>query len=194
MMRMILTAVAGLALAAPAVAQEQAMGDAEILALADRQAVWCENWSDETQDCESLYTLRREPDGQLVLAGMFILSDRPTVQVIMAEVVTLENGRLCSSGDTDDLNIQASLAGAPSPEMSAMVRMLFAESMADYAQSTICQQFFTTGDPQFMGEIVTADDVRLYDFESTYRLGTFNSGFLLRPQIGDEPDMGMIDL
>ena len=170
------------------------MGDAEVLALADRQVVWCENWSDETRDCESLYTLRREADGTLVLAGMFILTDQPLIQVTLAEVMTLESGRLCSSGSTEELNIRATLAGTPSPEMSAMVRMLLTESMAEYSESTICQQFFSTGDPEIMGEIVTADDLRLYDFESTYRLGTFDSDFLLRPQIGDEPDTGMIDL
>lgn len=178
----------------PLAAQEQALGDADILALADRQAVWCENWSDTTRDCESLYTLRREPDGGLVLAGMFLMTDRPALLVTMAETVTLENGRLCGTGSTDDLNIRATLAGVPSPEATQVVRAMLAEGMAEYAEARICQQFFSDGDPDHMGEIVTADDQRLYDFESVYRLGTATSGFLLRPQVEDEPAHETIDL
>ena len=34
---------------------------------------------------------------------------------------------------------------------------------------------------------ITADDQRLYDFESTYRLGAVDSGFLLRPMLGAPP-------
>lgn len=194
MIRAAFILLTGLALAAPVVAQERVLSDGEVLALADRQALWCESWSDETRDCESLYTLRRESDGRLVLAGMFVLTSRPLVEVTVAKVVTLEEGRLCSSGSTDDLNVRATLAGAPSPEMSAMVRGLYAVRMADYVESTICQQFIATGDPAVMGEIITADDIRQQDFESTYRLGDFDSGFLLRPQIGDEREAGMIDL
>ena len=47
-----------------------ALTDAEGLDLADRQVVWCENWSDETRDCETLYTLRREADGTLISAAL----------------------------------------------------------------------------------------------------------------------------
>ena len=170
------------------------MGDAEVLALADRQAIWCENWSEATRDCESLYTLRREADGRLILAGMFVLTDRPLIEVTLADIVTLEQGRICSCGATSELTIQARLAGVASQEVTAMVRSLLAQSMAEYENSIICQQFFTSGDPETMGEIVTADDVRLYDFESTYRLGTVDSGFLLRPQIGETPEQEFIDL
>jgi len=183
-----------LGLAFPVCAQERAMGDAEVLALADRQAIWCENWSEATRDCESLYTLRREADGRLILAGMFVLTDRPLIEVTLADIVTLEQGRICSSGATSELAIQARLAGVASQEVTAMVRSLLAQSMAEYENSIICQQFFTSGDPEAMGEIVTADDVRLYDFESTYRLGTVDSGFLLRPQIGETPEQEFIDL
>ena len=74
------------------------------------------------------------------------------------------------------------------------MRLILSESMAEYAESTLCQQFIATGDPNTMGEIVTADDIRLYDFESTYRLGAFDSGFLLRPQMNERAEEGMIDL
>ena len=138
-----LALVAAIALAGPAFAQERPLTDAEVLDLAVREAVWCENWSDETRDCESLYTLRQEADGALISAGMFILTLDPLIQVTVADRVTLQDGRLCSSGSTDELN---------------------------------------------------ADDERLYDFESTYRLGTFGSGFLLRPVIADTPDEGQTQL
>ena len=181
-------------LAAPALAQERPLGDAEVLRLADTQAVWCENWSDETRDCESLYMLRREPDGSLLTAGMFTLSASPEIRVVIVDRVTLENGRLCSAGSTDELNIQATMEGRPSAEMSAMVRLLLAESMAEYADTTICQQLLTTGDPERLGEIITSDDQRLYDFESTYRIGTVDSGFLLRAAAGDDIQEGLSDL
>lgn len=179
---------------APALAQERALNDAEVLALADRQAIWCENWDDLSRDCESLYTLRREADGRLVLAGMFLLMDGPPIIITLADVVTLEHGRLCSSGATDELVIQATISGAAAPNMAEAFRVMLAESMAEYQTSLICQQFFTTGDPEMMGEIITADDQRLYDFESTYRLGTFDSEFLLRPQVAEELEQTMTDL
>ena len=189
-----LALVAAIALAGPAFAQERPLTDAEVLDLAVREAVWCENWSDETRDCESLYTLRQEADGALISAGMFILTLDPLIQVTVADRVTLQDGRLCSSGSTDELNIVASRDGRPSVEASMMVRFLMAESMAEYAETTICQQLFTSADPDSMSEIITADDERLYDFESTYRLGTFGSGFLLRPVIADTPDEGQTQL
>lgn len=181
MIRPLLLAAVALALPAGALAQERALTQAEVLDLADRQAVWCENWSDETRDCESLYMLRREADGTLISAGMFVLSLDPLIEVTIADRVTLEDGRLCSSGSTDELNIQATLAGRPSAQATQMVRFMLAESMVEYAESVICQQLFTNGDPEWLGEIITADDLRLYDFESTYRVGTLDSGFLLRP-------------
>ncbi len=181
-------------LPAAALAQERPLNDQEVLALADRQAVWCENWSDETRDCETLYMLRREEDGSLISAGMFVLSQNPTIQVTIADRVTLQDGRLCSSGSTDELNIEATVGGRPSVEAGLMVRLLLSESMAAYQESEICQQLFTSGDPEWMGEIITADDLRLYDFESTYRIGTLDSGFLLRPMIDDTPDDGQIQL
>lgn len=194
MTRWLLLFSAVIAFATPLQAQERALGDAEVLALADSHAIWCENWSETTRDCESLYTLRREPDGQLILAGMFLLTDRPAIMITIADIVTLENGRICSSGNIDDTNLQASVGGVPSAHMTDTVRLMLAEGMAEYQNSIICQQFFTEGDPGFMGEIVTADDQRLYDFESTYRMGTPETGFLLRPQIGDEPEQETIDL
>lgn len=175
-------------------AQERPLSDSEVLDLADRQVLWCENWSDVTRDCESLYLLRREPDGSLIQAGMFLLTDTPNIQITVAETVTLENGRLCSSGSTEAQTIMATLDGQPSPEMTAMARVILSESMAEYADSTICQQLFTSGDPEALSEIITADDLRLYDFESTYRLGSINSGYLLRPVLGAEPDEGFTDL
>jgi hypothetical protein len=78
--------------------------------------------------------------------------------------------------------------------MAEAFRAILAESMADYQTSIICQQLFSAGDPEMLGEIITADDQRLYDFESTYRLGTFDSGFLLRPQVAEEPEQTMTDL
>lgn len=195
MIRSFLMSVAVAAAAAgPALAQERPLGDAEVLALADNQVVWCENWSEETRDCETLYMLRREADGGLVSAGMFLLSDNPLIQVTIADRVTLENGRLCSSGSTEELNVEATLGGRPSPETTMMVRMLMAESMAEYAETTICQQLFSNGDPEWLGEIITSDDTRLYDFESTYRLGTVESGFLLRPVLGEPTDDEQIQL
>lgn len=181
-------------LAAPALAQERPLGDAEMLQLADSQAVWCENWSEQTRDCESLYMLRREPDGSLISSGMFILSAEPEVRVVIADRVTLTDGRLCSSASTDELNIQATMAGQPSVQMSSVVRLLLAESMEEYADTTLCQQLLTTGDPAMLGEIITADDQRLYDFESTYRMGTAESGFILRPMVEQDADPGMTDL
>lgn len=185
-----------LLIAAPlaAHAQERPLTDAEVLDLADRQVLWCENWSDATRDCESLYLLRRDPDGSLIQAGMFLLTETPSVQITVAEAVTLENGRLCSSGSTETQTIMATLDGRASPEMTAMARVILTESMAEYADSTICQQLFTSGDPEALNEIITADDLRLYDFESSYRLGSINSGFLLRPVLGSEPDEGFTDL
>lgn len=170
------------------------MTDAEVLDLAAREVVWCENWSDETRDCETLYTLRQEADGSLISAGMFVLTLDPLIQVTIADRVTLQDGRLCSSGSTDELNIVASRDGRPSVEASMMVRFLMAESMAEYAETTICQQLFATPDPEYISEIITADEERLYDFESTYRLGTFGSGFLLRPVIGDTAEEGQTQL
>lgn len=175
-----------LGLCGAAQAQDRALTDAEVLDLADRQVVWCENWSDETRDCETLYTLRREADGTLISAGMFLLTLEPLIQVTIADRVTLQDGRLCSSGSTDDLNIVATRDGRPSAEASMMVRFLMAESMIEYAETTVCQQLLATDDPDYLDEIITADEERLYDFESTYRLGTFDSGFLLRPVIGSE--------
>ncbi|MBN8552880.1 MAG: hypothetical protein J0L52_08305 [Caulobacterales bacterium] len=175
-------------------AQERTLSDAEVLTLADGQTIWCENWNDRSRDCESLYTLRREADGRLVLAGMFLLAEAPAILITLADVVTLEHGRLCSSGNTDELVIQARVAGVPSVEMSEAFRAVLAESMAEYRTSTICQQFLSMGDPEMMGEIVTADDQRLYHFESTYRLGTADSGFLLRTQVADQPEQMMTDL
>lgn len=180
--------LAALTACGAAQAQDRPLTDAEVLDLADRQVVWCENWSDETRDCETLYTLRREADGSLISAGMFILTQTPLIQVTIADRVTLQDGRLCSSGSTDDLNIVASRDGRPSTEASLMVRFLMAESMAEYAETTICQQLLATDDPEYLDEIITADGERLYDFESTYRLGTFDSGFLLRPVIGEPTD------
>lgn len=190
-----LVLLTALSLCGAAQAQDRALTDAEVLDLADRQVVWCENWSEETRDCETLYTLRRDADGSLISAGMFVLTQDPLIQVTIADRVTLQNGRLCSSGSTDELNIVASRNGRPSAEASMMVRFLMAESMAEYAETTICQQLLATGDPEYLGEVITADDERLYDFESTYRLGTFDSGFLLRPVIGEPTeDEGQIQL
>ena len=175
-------------------AQERALTDAEVLDLADRQILWCENWSDATRDCESLYLLRREADGTLIRAGMFLLTEDPDVQITVAQIVTLEHGRLCAAGSTDDQTILATLDGRSSPEMSAVARVILTESMAEYAEAAICQQLFSQGDPDALGEIITADDIRLYDFESTSRLGRIDSGFLLRPVLGDEPEEGFTDL
>lgn len=194
MTRLACLAAIAAALAAPALAQERPLTDAEVLDLAQRQAVWCENWSEETRDCESLYMLRQEADGSLTSAGMFLLTERPEIRFMIAETVRLENGRLCSSGSTDELNVQATRDGAPSAQDTLMVRMLLAESMADFADATICLQLVSTGDPEVLGEIITADDLRLYDFESTYRLGTVDSGFLLRPMIDDRQDEGQTAL
>lgn len=194
MLRLLALAALLVSTALPAQAQERALTDVEVLDLADRQILWCENWSNATRDCESLYMLRRDPDGTLIQAGMFLLTDQPHIQITVAEVVSLENGRLCSSGSTENQTIQATLDGRPSPEMTAMARVILAESMAEYADSMICQQLFTSGDPNALGEIITADDLRLYDFESTYRLGPIDSGFLLRPVLNAEPDEGFIDL
>lgn len=180
--------LAALGLCGGAQAQDRALTDAEVLDLADREVIWCENWSDETRDCETLYTLRREADGTLISVGMFVLTQDPLIQVTIADRVTLQDGRLCSSGSTDELNIVATRGGRPSAEASLMVRYLMAESMAEYAETTICQQLLSTDDPEYLGEVITADDERLYDFESTYRLGTFDSGFLLRPVIGEQTD------
>ena len=186
--------LSALALCGAAQAQDRPMTDAEVLDLAAREVVWCENWSDETRDCETLYTLRQEADGTLISAGMFILTLDPLIQVTIADRVTLQDGRLCSSGSTDELHIVAARDGQPSAEASMMVRFLMAESMAEYAETTICQQLFATADPEVISEIITADEDRLYDFESTYRLGTFGSGFLLRPVIGEAPDEGQTQL
>lgn len=189
-----LALVVALAAGAPAQAQERALTDEEVLALAERQAVWCENWSEATRDCETLYMLRRDGDGGLVSAGMFLLSSDPLIQVTIADRVTLENGRLCSSGSSDELNIEATMNGQPSAQATVMVRMLMAESMAAYADTTICQQLFSNGDPEWLGEIITSDDSRLYDFESTYRIGSLDSGFLLRPMLGEPTEDGQIQL
>ena len=107
-------------------AQERPLTDDEVRDLARREVVWCENWSDDTRDCESLYMLRGGADGALIQSGMFVMSEQPAIRVLVAEVVTLIDGRLCSSGSTDELNIQAtpleltpgfeaSAADAPSP-------------------------------------------------------------------------------
>jgi hypothetical protein len=186
--------LAALTLCGAAQAQSRPLTDSEVLDLAAREAVWCENWSDETRDCETLYTLRQEADGALISAGMFILTLNPLIEVVIADRVTLQDGRLCSSGSTDELNIVASRDGRPSVEASMMVRLIMAESMAEYADTIICQQLLATGDPEYVGEIITADEERLYDFESTYRLGTFGSGFLLRPVIGEATDEGQTQL
>ncbi|WP_296814377.1 hypothetical protein [Brevundimonas sp.] len=187
-----LAAAASLA-TAPALAQERPLTDEEVLGLAREEAVWCENWSDQTRDCESLYMLRQAPDGTLVQSGMFLMSDAPAIRVIVAERVSLTNGRLCSSGSTEELNIQATMDGQPSLEATLMVRALLTEAMAEFADAQICQQLFATDDPQRLEEIITADEERLTDFESSYRLGTVDTGFLLRPVIEDE-DQGQVHL
>lgn len=187
-------AVAVSLLALPAAAQDRPLTDAEVLDLAHREAVWCENWSEATRDCDSLYMLRQEADGTLVQAGMFLFSETPRIQVFVAEPVALADGRLCSSGSTDELNIRATLDGRPSPEATMMIRALFAEAMADFAEAEICQQLLSAADPEAMGEIITADGERLTDFESTYRLGTLESGFLLRPMAPIESEDGQVTL
>ena len=69
-----------------------------------------------------------------------------------------------------------------------MVRALFTEAMAEYADAQICQQLFATDDPAALEEIITADEERLPDFESSYRLGTVETGFLLRPVMDEESE------
>jgi hypothetical protein len=169
-------------------AQERPLTDDEVRDLARREVVWCENWSDDTRDCESLYMLREGADGALIQSGMFVMSEQPAIRVLVAEVVTLIDGRLCSSGSTDELNIQATMDGQPSLEASLMVRALFTEAMAEYADAQICQQLFATDDPAALEEIITADEERLPDFESSYRLGTVETGFLLRPVMDEESE------
>lgn len=175
--------------ALPAAAQDRPMTAAEVLDLARSEAVWCENYSEETRDCEGLYMLRQEPDGSLVSSAMFMLTDQPRVTFMVAEVVELHGDRLCSSGSVDDLNIRASVDGQPAPEvMRLAIRQIFEESMAPYADKTMCQRLLATADPAVLHEEITADDERLPEFETTYRLGDFDSGFLLRPMIAREAE------
>lgn len=147
MLRLSLLSLACAAMALPAAAQERALTEDEVLDLARREVVWCENWSDETRDCDSLYMLREASDGTLIQSGMFVMSERPTIRVVMAEAVTLTDGRLCSSGSVDELNIQATMDGQDSLEASLLVRAMLTEAMAEYADAEICQQLFATDDP-----------------------------------------------
>lgn len=177
-------------LAAPAVARDdRPMTADEVLDLARGQTVWCENYSEETRDCEGLYMLRQEADGTLVSSAMFLLTEQPRLTFMIAEVVELRGDQLCSSGSVDDLNIRASLEGEPAPEtMNLAIRQIFAESMAPYADKTMCQRLLATDDPAVLHEEITADGERLPDFETTYRLGDFDSGFLLRPMVEPEAE------
>lgn len=194
MLRMSLPALALMAFALPAAAQHRPLTDEEVMDLVRREAVWCENWSDETRDCDSLYMLRQEADGGLVQIGMFALTEAPAVQAVIADRVTLADGRLCSSGSVEELSIRATIDGRASPEAALMFQDMLAQAMAEFAEAEICQQLVDTGDPERLGEIITADGDRLSDFESTYRLGTVETGFLLRPILEAEDDGGQVQL
>lgn len=193
MLRMSLAALAFVAFALPAAAQDRPLTDDEVMDLVRREAVWCENWSEATRDCESLSMLRQGADGGLVQIGMFALTETPAVQAVVADRVTLANGRLCSSGSVDELSIRATIDGQPSAAASLMFQEILARAMAEFADAEICQQLMATDDPDRLAEIITADEDRLPDFESSYRLGTVESGFLLRPILGDD-DGGQVQL
>lgn len=180
---------------APALAQDRPLSAEEVLDIARREAVWCEDYREATRDCEGLYMLRQEPDGTLVSSAMFLLTEQPRVEFLVAEVVELAGDRLCSPGSVDGLNIQATVEGQPAPPVMVMaIRQVFADNLAEHADKTICQRLLATGDPEVLHEEITADDERLYDFETTYRLGTTESGFLLRPLAEAEDDPGRVEL
>jgi hypothetical protein len=155
---------------------------AEIRDLARREAVWCENWSAETRDCDAVYMLRLGAGGALISTAMMQFSADPVVTVITAEPARLEGDRICTSGDTRDLNIEVLMNGVAAPlDVALAVRLTFASAMQEYAEKTMCQRLLATGDPALFEEEITADDVRLPDFESSYRMGDASSGFVLRP-------------
>lgn len=193
-MRLSCLALAAILLPQTAQAQDRRLSEGEILDLARREVVWCENYSERTRDCESLSMLRMTPEGGLVGVAMILIMQDPAIQIVVSEPVRLTGGRLCSTGTIDDMTIRATMDGQPSAQAALLARALLEESMADYADSEICQELFMTDQPGALTEIITADDERLPDFESTYRLGDMEAGFLLRPAIDDTSDTGSVSL
>lgn len=184
-----------LLISGPAVAQDRSLTAEAVLDLARREAVWCEEYREATRDCEGLYVLRQEPDGSLVSSAMFLLTERPRVEFLVAEVVRLEGDRLCSEASAEDLNIQATVEGQPAPAAMVMaIREIYADNLAEYEGRTICQRLLATADPDVLHEEITVDEARLPEFETTYRLGARDSGFLLRPIVEAEEDPGRVEL
>jgi len=191
----LVSALAVFAPALPATAAETRLTADEIRDIARRELLWCEEYSAQTDDCQVITLIRLMPDGSLAETSTQLISERPSLQVYIADTDRLEGDRVCSKVEADKTRFAFTIDGQAAPETTTLgLRMLFVAQLEEFDGKTFCQAFFRGEDPNIIREEITVDGERRTDLESTYHLREGTSALKLRPQITEDEQNGQVTI
>lgn len=151
--------------------------------------VWCGEWRGRDTSCEDVGFVDVIDAKTYRQTYRYQLSDSPDLQMVVRQTVTLEGDALCAQFKFAELDVVVLEDGGPaSPESSAPVIAMLADSMQSLEGKKTCEHFARDAASGDLTSFVTLDGQVSPDFDSRYRLLTPDARINLRPLIQPEDD------